>query len=454
MNKGTVTIINYNKNAHAIVAAAGKISTTEGNADEIYNGTYGDAVEKNIKLINKIISSGHESVLEHISLNLSFNNVSVFVEQFMIEFRLASFTVKSRRYVDFGAMGYVVPDLEEKSDILELYKAHMKYLFDEYNDFIQCGIPKEDARFVLPYSFRSNFYCTVNAREFIKIVNEMVYGRGKNFTELVLLGQSLQKQCEEILPYLNVKKHHAESSLAELFKVSEGSGKALSSTELVTIINGTEEPEKIICQAAALHCGVQSLSDAELEDKEKQEAVIREILKMQRRRELEQVHYTIRFEKISLAGITHLVRHRMQSILIPDYLMTYDFEKYVLPESIMNAGLTERYMRIFAESQKILSRMESMGLNPYDKVYLLLSGMTLPVMTTMNANELLTFIRLRACNRAQWEIKECADALLQELRKRHPVLFSMYGPTCFVTGECPEGRMTCGKKESVCEMYR
>ena len=33
---------------------------------------------------------------------MAFENVSVFCEQFIIEFRLASFTVKSRRYVDFA----------------------------------------------------------------------------------------------------------------------------------------------------------------------------------------------------------------------------------------------------------------------------------------------------------------------------------------------------------------
>ena len=74
-------------------------------------------------------------------------------------------------------------------------------------------------------------------------------------------------------------------------------------------------------------------------------------------------------------------------------------------------------------------------------------------MTTMNANELYTFFRLRTCNRAQWEIKECADALLAILRERYPVLFSLFGPSCYVMGRCPEGRMSCGKMEEVCRNY-
>ena len=48
---------------------------------------------------------GHKSA----AFNLAFQNVSAYAEQFMLEFRLASFTVKSRRYVDFSNMGFVVP---------------------------------------------------------------------------------------------------------------------------------------------------------------------------------------------------------------------------------------------------------------------------------------------------------------------------------------------------------
>ena len=103
-------------------------------------------------------------------------------------------------------MGYFTPDFshyeQEKKEKLEnLYSSHMEYLFRQYNELIEAGIPKEDARFVLPYSFRSNFYCSVNARQLIKIMNEMVYGRGKNYPELVELGQSLFAQCEDCLLY-------------------------------------------------------------------------------------------------------------------------------------------------------------------------------------------------------------------------------------------------------------
>ena len=44
--------------------------------------------------------------------------------------------------------------------------------------------------------------------------------------------------------------------------------------------------------------------------------------------------------------------------------------------------------------------------------YLMLSGQTVPVLTTMNAGELYVFFRLRCCTRAQWEIRDHFRAAL------------------------------------------
>ena len=458
---GSVTIINYNTNAHSIVAAAGRISTTKGCANEIYENSCHNEEEKNINLISKILESGHESVLEHIAINLSFDNVSVFVEQFLIEFRLASFTVKSRRYVDFSKMGYISPDFAEYKTgdaerLNSMYQSHMEYLFNEYSYFIQNGIPKEDARFVLPYSFKSNFYCTVNARELVKIMNEMVYGRGKDYPELVNLGKSLFMQCENRLPYLAIKKHHCsiKEAIKGYFECSNCKApENVKTDDLVTLVAGTEDPERIICRAAALNYGIENWGNLEINDAEQQKMIIKELLKNSRKRELEQVNFTVLFNHISLAGVTHLVRHRMQSIVIPEYIGACNYEDYIMPQSIIDSGLTERYKTIFEKSKQMAQVLDQEGMSVSDHVYLLLSGLTIPVMTTMNANELFVFIKLRTCNRAQWEIKKCGDALLKLLREKHPVLFSAFGPSCYSIGECPEGRMKCGRMQEVRTTY-
>ena len=93
--QGHVSILSVSPEAAAMIASGGRISTMDGTADEIYANSLSAGQDKNEKLIGKVLSSGHTSVLEHCYVNLSFENVSVLAEQFLIEFRLASFTVKS-----------------------------------------------------------------------------------------------------------------------------------------------------------------------------------------------------------------------------------------------------------------------------------------------------------------------------------------------------------------------
>lgn len=140
-------------------------------------------------LIGKVVSSGHTSVLEHGYVNLSFENVSWFAEQFLIEFRLASFTVKSRRYVDFSNCGWVTPFADAAR--AAVYDAEVRRLFGVYDALCAAGVPKEDARFVLPYGFHSNFFCSMNARELVHVMNELTYGRGAKLAELRALRESL-----------------------------------------------------------------------------------------------------------------------------------------------------------------------------------------------------------------------------------------------------------------------
>ena len=86
-------------------------------------------------LIEKVLKSGHKSTLEHAVFTIALRDVSVLAEQFFIEHRLASFTVKSRRYVDFTGQGYYIPP-DLKGDVLAAYQSYMDPLFDAYHSLM------------------------------------------------------------------------------------------------------------------------------------------------------------------------------------------------------------------------------------------------------------------------------------------------------------------------------
>ena len=151
---GKATILGFSPNLAAMISSGGRISTMEGTAGQIWQKSLELGEEKNERLIGKVVSSGHTSVLEHGYVNLSFENVSVFAEQFLIEFRLASFTVKSRRYVDFSNCGWVTPFADAPAGLCAIARGEQVLLLAQYEGwaYVQTEIGETPVRAFLPVS--------------------------------------------------------------------------------------------------------------------------------------------------------------------------------------------------------------------------------------------------------------------------------------------------------------
>ena len=88
---------------------------------------------------------GHKSIIEHDYLLFALNDVTPIVEQTIIGYRLTSFTIKSRREVDFRTVGFYTPEFrnkdgelhEKNEELKEIYKEHMKMLFDTYGEIVR-----------------------------------------------------------------------------------------------------------------------------------------------------------------------------------------------------------------------------------------------------------------------------------------------------------------------------
>lgn len=440
-------LISYNVNHMEVCASAARISTTKGNSIEIFEKAKNN--EKNRELIKKVLMSGHKSIIEHAVVTLAFWNVSAYVEQFFIECRLASFTVKSRRYVDFSKQGYYVPPELEGGDKKE-YCQYMDMLFLTYQDLLKLDIPKEDARFLLPYSFNSNFYCTLNVRELLNIIYAIRYGRGRGVSELQNLADQIEKQVKEIFPYLSYELENRKEGNCREEKISDIihckdviSLNGSNDVGKVRIINEPSDPCKILEMAYKMNdSGAQYCTKVE------------NVLKTYRPRELEQLSYSFLISDISLSGITHIVRHRIQSIIIPP-IQSINHSRYILPDAIKNnKNAYHLYIYVLEKSNSMVKKMsQNINLQKYSYYYAL-SGNTMDIMTTINVRELNHFIRLRACNRAQWEIRNIVVEMLRQLRNRCPQIFNGLGTSCYMDGICPEGNLTCGKMKQVMEQFK
>ena len=199
-----------------------------------------------------------------------------------------------------------------------------------------------------------------------------------------------------------------------------------------------------ICAAAGNSCYSERPSYEIAEDIDAGKVLSR-IVGMGHHSVIEHAVFTFSVQGVSRALTHQLVRHRVASFSQQSQrYVSIDEPTYVTPHTVEGDPEAER---VFDETMAAIwgaySKLEAMGIPAEDARYLLPNGCTTNITITMNARELLHFFSLRCCNRAQWEIRELADRMLELCREVSPVIFKDAGPPC-VRGPCPEGKLSCG----------
>lgn len=122
------------------------------------------------KLIRRLIELGHESVLEHAVATFEVSGISRACANQFTRHRLASFVQESQRYVDVRGRALVRPPTlsdEDWAKARELYAQAVAL----YEELLARGVPKEDARFVLPIGAETRLVVTANFREWRHILS-------------------------------------------------------------------------------------------------------------------------------------------------------------------------------------------------------------------------------------------------------------------------------------------
>lgn len=199
-----------------------------------------------------------------------------------------------------------------------------------------------------------------------------------------------------------------------------------------------------ICAAAGNSC-YSDRASAEIMGTIDSEKVLDRIVGMGHHSVIEHAVFTFSVEGVSRALTHQLVRHRMASYSQQSQrYVSLDAPTFVTPHTVEGDPEAERvYNDVMDAIWDGYRRLEAMGIPAEDARYLLPNGCTTNITITMNARELLHFFSLRCCNRAQWEIREMADQMLEICREVSPVIFRAAGPPC-VSGPCPEGKLSCG----------
>ena len=273
----------------------------------------------------------------------------------------------------------------------------------------------------------------------------------------------------------------------------------------VKLLSHTMNPELVIaCEGKLCYskAGVEDL--LKKQTPETVERFVRMLVDMGHESPIEHASFTFAIEGVSRALTHQLVRHRIASysqqsqryvnlienfeyITPPAYqgnpilediykkAMEEDAKTYeeLVRTSLMiraiELGLGEKYAKELLDSneefkancpnlveyfkyeqKKEYQKAEKQAIE--DARYVLPNACETKIVVTMNARSLINFFEHRCCDRAQWEIRELAEIMLELTKEVTSILFEKSGPNC-VKGPCPEGTMCCGKIKEMREKF-
>ncbi|WP_297465150.1 FAD-dependent thymidylate synthase [Thermococcus sp.] len=166
---------------------------------------------------------------------------------------------------------------------------------------------------------------------------------------------------------------------------------------------------------------------------------------------LEHAVLTFAIEGCSRVCTHQLVRHRLASYTQQSQryitLNPSDVEEtFVIPESVKEKPeLYEKWKRLMKSAIELYEETYRAGVHQEDARFILPQAVRTKIVVTMNLRELKHFLGLRACERAQWEIRKVAWKMLEEIAKNEelrPIIkWARLGPRCVQLGYCPEGEL-------------
>jgi thymidylate synthase (FAD) len=166
----------------------------------------GDDVPDYDKMLDFIKAhSNHQSCLEHVSFTFAIEGVSRALSHQLVRHRLASYSQQSQRYVNGENFDFIIPPTIKNNvyNTISTYKNLLHEIRECYKDLIEMGIPKEDARYILPNATTTNLIMTMNCRELINFFGERLCIHAQ--CEIREMANLMNKEVNEILPIFNKK---------------------------------------------------------------------------------------------------------------------------------------------------------------------------------------------------------------------------------------------------------
>lgn len=207
-----VTLLNNTPHPEATIAAAAKLCYSN---KSIHDLTLGVSDDDTAEFIDRLMSLGHESPIEHVTFTFGIEGISRACSLQLVRHRIASYSQKSQRYVNETQFEYVIPEAMEADPVTEIiYKETMQIIQERYDAlrdilitrYVKDGMDKkdaekkanEDARMVLPNACCTSIIVTMNVRSLFNFFKHRCCNRAQ--WEIREVADEMYKLCYAVAP--------------------------------------------------------------------------------------------------------------------------------------------------------------------------------------------------------------------------------------------------------------
>jgi thymidylate synthase (FAD) len=194
-----VKLLRYTADAELLCGTAAQTTIKSGKPSEILEEIDSETAKRKIKMVT---GYGHASVIEHASFTFSLEDVSRAMTHQLVRHRIASYTQQSQRYVTYDTLEKYVtpPSITDNDEAKKTFDDTLEKISETYQKLLKIGIPKEDARFILPNAAKTNIIVTMNARELRHFFNLRCCARAQ--WEIIEVAVEMLKQAKKAAPAL------------------------------------------------------------------------------------------------------------------------------------------------------------------------------------------------------------------------------------------------------------
>jgi thymidylate synthase (FAD) len=112
-----------------------------------------------------------ESMLDHVVYMFEIEDCSRVTTHQLVRHRMASYDQESQRFSAATREGFVTPpSIQSNEPALRAYDEALQAVYSAYENIVAAGVPKEDARYILPSGIKTKLVMTLSARSLMHIV--------------------------------------------------------------------------------------------------------------------------------------------------------------------------------------------------------------------------------------------------------------------------------------------